>query len=76
MGTNQWVTPHGGKWAVQGEGNARATKLFDTKAEAIDFGRAIAKRQGSELIVQGNNGLIQSKDSYGNDPNPPKDKEH
>jgi hypothetical protein len=76
MGKNQWVSPRGKKWAVRGEGNSRATKLCDTRAEAAACARKIAKNQKSERIVQKRNGQIASKDSYGNDPCPPKDTEH
>lgn len=76
MGKNQWVVRHGDKWAVKGGGNERATKVTDTQKEAIDAAKEIAKNQKSELIIQGRDGKIRSKDSYGNDPCPPKDKEH
>lgn len=76
MGKNQWVTHKDDKWNVQGEGNARPTKIFDTQKDAIDYAKDIAKNQKSELIIQGKDNLIRSKDSYGNDPCPPKDKEH
>lgn len=76
MGKNQWVTPRGDKWAVHGEGNTRDTKLFDTQREAEAFGRKIASNQKSELITQGRDGRIRSKDSFGNDPCPPRDTEH
>ena len=73
---NQWVTIHPKGWAIKGEGNKRATKVTKTQKEAIDIARAIAKNQKSELIIQSTNGIIRSKDSYGNDPCPPKDKEY
>lgn len=76
MGKNQWVSPRGDKWGVHGEGNTRDTRLFDTQREAADFARGIAINQRSEVIIQGQNGRIRSKDSYGNDPCPPKDQEH
>lgn len=76
MGKNQWVSPRGDKWAVHGEGNQRDTKHFDTQKEAQDYAIKIAKNQQSEVIVQKRNGQIGSKDSYGNDPCPPKDTEH
>lgn len=76
MGKNQWVSPRGNQWGVHGEGNSRDTKLFDKKSDAVDYAKGIAQRQQSELIVQKQNGRIQSKDSYGNDPCPPRDKEH
>lgn len=76
MGKDQHVTPKDGRWQVKGAGNSRATKLFDTQAEAVDFARGIAKNQKSELVTHNRQGRIRSKDSFGNDPCPPKDKEH
>lgn len=76
MKKNQWVSPRGERWGVHGEGNSRDTKQFDTQREAINYARDIAIKQGSEVIVQRPDGRIRSKDSYGNDPCPPKDKEH
>lgn len=75
MGKNQWITPHGDQWAVKGAGNSKPTKIFDKKSDALDFGRQIAKNQHSELISQKKNGQINLKNSYGNDPNPPRDKD-
>jgi hypothetical protein len=70
---NQHITPNnGGGWKVQGAGNNKATKITDTKKEAVDAGRKIAQNQGTELIIEGKDGKIQSKDSHGNDPYPPK----
>lgn len=76
MGKNQWVSPRDNRWGVHGEGNSRDTKLFDTQKEAADYARSIAINQKSEVIIQGRNGRIRSKDSYGNDPCPPRDTEH
>lgn len=72
MSKNQHVTPRDGQWAVQGAGNSRATSLHDTQAEAIDAARDIARNQQSELLIHGQNGRIRARDSYGNDPFPPK----
>ena len=53
MGKNQWVSPTSeGKWKVHGEGNSKATKVFDNKSQAVAFGKGIAKNQQSELIIQ------------------------
>ena len=71
---NQWVIKYHNIWAVKGEGNKRATKVTKTQKEAIDIAREIAKTQKSELIIQNTEGKIRSKESYGNDPCPPKDK--
>lgn len=70
---NQHITPHpDGGWQVKGEGNSRATVRTDTQAEAIERGRDIARKQQSELVIHRPNGQIRDKDSYGNDPYPPR----
>lgn len=70
---NQHVIPHNDNWAVKGEGNEKVTKIFDKKQDAIDFAKDVAKNQKSELIIHKQDGSIQNKNSFGNDPNPPKD---
>lgn len=76
MGKNQHVVRRGTGWAVIGAGNSRATKVAKTQKQAINVAKRIAKHQGSELVTHGRDGRIRSKDSYGNDPNPPRDTEH
>lgn len=63
-----------GGWAVKKGGSDKASKTFDTQQKAIDYGRQVAKNQGAEFYIHGKDGKIRSKDSYGNDPHPPKDK--
>lgn len=73
MGKNQHVTPHkDGGWQVKGAGNSKATIRTQTQAEARLIAREISKNQSSELIVHGKDGRIREKNSYGNDPFPPK----
>ncbi len=36
----------------------------------------MVKKQGSEVVIHNRKGQIIDKDSYGNDPCPPKDKKH
>lgn len=69
---NQHVVPHADRWAVQGAGNNRATSVHNTQAEAINRAREIAKNNQSEILIHGRNGQIRERDSYGNDPFPPK----
>lgn len=76
MGKDQHVVRHDEGWAVRGAGNGKATAVFRTQAEAVDAGRRIAQNQRSELLVHGRDGRIRSKDSFGGDPNPPRDREH
>jgi hypothetical protein len=73
-GKNQHVTPHpDGGWQVKGAGNEKATARTDTQAEAINIAKEIAKNQQSEVVIHNKQGRIRDKDSYGNDPFPPKD---
>jgi len=71
MATNQHVVPNGDKWAVQGAGNSKKTRVCDTQKEAIGIARELARNQQSELLIHGTNGQIRARDSYGNDPYPP-----
>lgn len=75
-GKNQHVTRHPEGWQVKGAGNDKATAVTNTQAEAIETAREIAKNQQSEVVIHGKDGRIRDKDSYGNDPHPPKDKKH
>jgi len=68
---NQWVIRHGDGWAVKGEGNRRVTRITETRKEAIEIATRIARAQGAEIIVQDRTGRIRSRDSYGNEANPP-----
>jgi hypothetical protein len=74
MKKNQHVVPHNNQWAVKGAGNDRATSVHSTQNQAIEHAREIARNQQSELLIHGKNGQIREKNSYGNDPCPPKDK--
>lgn len=73
MGKNQHVTPHPqGGWQVKGAGNTKATARTKTQAQAQQIARGIARNQHSEVLVHRPNGQIRAKDSYGNDPFPPR----
>lgn len=66
------TVPHGDGWANRREGAARVSRNYDTKAEAQAAGRTTAKLKGTEHIVHKRNGQIGERNSYGNDPYPPK----
>ncbi len=76
MGRNQWVVRSHGGWAVRGEGSSQITSKHRTQAAAIDAATSIARGQKSEVIIQGMDGRIRDRDSYGSDPFPPKDTKH
>lgn len=70
------VVPHQDGWAVKREGGQRASAVTNTKAEADKIGRGLAQKDRVELVIHGKNGRIQDSDSFGRDPNPPRDKKH
>ena len=47
------------KWAVKKAGSEKATKLFNTKAEAEAYAKGIAKNQGSTVQKQKKDGKFQ-----------------
>lgn len=65
-------SPNGG-WNIKRGGAQRSSGHFETKWEAINAGRIISRNQETELVIHGKNGIIQSSDSHGHDPCPPKD---
>ncbi|CAN1724167.1 DUF2188 domain-containing protein [Hyphomicrobium sp. 1Nfss2.1] len=69
---SQHVVPHNGDWAVRGAGNGRVTSTHHTQSDAASSARRIAQNQGSEVVIHRPDGRIRDKDSYGNDPYPPK----
>lgn len=67
------VVPHdNGAWAVRREDAKRVSSTHPTQAAAAKAGRAKAKAEKTELLIHGRDGEIRSRDSYGNDPYPPK----
>ena len=73
---NQHVVPHDDAWAVKGEGNSRVTSAHDTQRDAVKRAREIARNQHGEVVIHRQDGTIRDKDSYGNDPFPPRDKKY
>lgn len=69
---NIHVVPHPEGWAIKREGAERASRVTETKKEAVDYARQQARQDGVELIIHKKDGTIQSRDSHGNDPYPPK----
>ena len=57
--------PNRGGWDAKRPNADRASKHFDTKKEAMEWSRDLAKREGLELIPHGTDGQIQNPNSYG-----------
>lgn len=68
----QHVVPTGEKWSVRKAGASRASGTYGTQKEAIDRAVDIARNQRTEVYVHGRDGRIRERNSYGNDPFPPK----
>lgn len=66
------TVPHKDGWANRREGASRVSKTFDTKAAAQSAGRDTAKRESTEHLIHKKDGSIGGRNSYGNDPYPPK----
>ncbi len=70
---NYWTSKRtDGKWAVKHSGAKKATLLFNTQEEAWKEARRLARAVGSEAFLKGKDGKIRARNSYGNDPYPPK----
>jgi hypothetical protein len=68
-----------GQWANKRRDADRASDVHDTQRGAVQRAREQLTRDGGgELTIKGEDGRIRSKDTIapGNDPNPPKDREH
>jgi hypothetical protein len=68
-----------GTWENKRNDSERASSVTKTQREAIqDATDMLGNQGGGELTIKGVDGKIRSKDTVppGNDPNPPKDKEH
>lgn len=61
-----------GQWKNRPQGNSRASNVHNTKAEARAEGRDMAKDRGVEHIIKKQDGTIGERQSYGNDPHPPR----
>ena len=70
------VVPHGDGWATKKEKAERVGSVAETQKIAIDRAREQAKREKVEVVIHRKDGTIRDSDSYGNDPNPPKDNKH
>ncbi len=70
------VVPAGNGWAVKQAGRQTPISNHRTQAAAQRAGEPVARRNESELVIHRPNGEIRNSNSFGNDPNPPKDTKH
>ncbi len=71
------VVPHkDGGWATRKEGADRVGSRHPTQGKAYDRARQQAIREHVEVVTHRRDGTIRDSDSFGNDPNPPRDRKH
>ena len=59
-------------WQVKTEGTQRAYRTLPNKSEAEALGRQVAINNSAELFIHNKDGKIAERNSYGNDPFPPR----
>lgn len=65
-----------GNWQAKREGADRASFVAPTQSEVESAAKDVARREGGEVFTHRADGKIRDRDSYGNDPCPPKDSKH
>jgi hypothetical protein len=78
-GRDRIVFRRDGEWVNKRHDADKVSSRHSTQGEAEDVAKEMLKNQGGgELTVKGRDGQIRSKDTIapGNDPYPPKDREH
>jgi hypothetical protein len=63
-------------WSVKKSGSEKAVKVFVKRKEAIEFAKEKSRQERNDLVIHSKDGRIQSKDSFGNEPNPPRDRKY
>ena len=61
---NQHIVKADDGWAVRRGGASRASRVFETKEKATDYGKERAKESGSTIFIHGKDGRIQGSRSY------------
>ena len=69
---SQHVVPHPRGWAVKSAGGQRAASIHPTQSAAISVARSSAIKNRTEMFIHRPDGRIRERNSYGNDPHPPK----
>jgi len=72
MARNIHVVHSQGEWKVRREGSLRASRVFETKKAAVDYGRRVGKEKRVELYIHSMDGRISARSSFGNAPFPPR----
>jgi uncharacterized protein YdaT len=58
------VVPREDGWAVVKADSEQAIAVTDTKQQAVDRGREVARNQRGRLMIHGEDGMVQDEHSY------------
>jgi hypothetical protein len=66
------VSPDGDRWKVQERGRSSASARHDSKEDAVEDARNLAKdKQPSQVVIRKEDGTIEEERTYQDDPFPP-----
>ncbi len=66
----------GSGWQTKREGVPQPQSHHTTQTAAIDHAKLVAQIEKGEVVIHRRDGKIRDTDSYGHDPNPPRDRKH
>ena len=69
---NLHVVTHDAGWGIRREGATRVSKTYETQAAAERAARQTAIQERGEVFIHRQTGEIRERNSYGNDPFPPR----
>lgn len=63
LGRSWHVIPRRDGWAVRKSGAFRASKVFDTRSDAIKYAKGRAQTDGTELYIHRRDGTVRERSS-------------
>lgn len=70
---NYWTQQRkDGKWEAKREGTSRVSTDTESQAEAWAYPKGSANASGGEAFLTGRDEKIRERNTYGDDPSPPK----
>lgn len=58
MNSNIWVIPHPIGWALKRRNAQTSQRIFPTQRSAVDYAKAVARREGVELVIEERDGRV------------------
>lgn len=61
------VQTRDGNWVVRRSGTSRASRVFPSQRDAVQYARDAARKESADVYVHRNDGTISGRDSYRSD---------